>query len=103
MNWFWQKNDKSIIDLINEVKALVRKDRKLKNAVTKSIIKILKEHGLIIEFIFDDHKAKTCKINSDRIKHLTIVKDADIEIYTYHYPKEFSAHLSYIFNSRCFC
>ena len=66
-------NSIHLTDWVNQTRQLMAYDRKLKNAVSKSIVKMLKREGFIIEW-----KIKSCdpshllvlnKIESDQIKH----------------------------------
>jgi hypothetical protein len=43
----------SIMDMINELRILFRYDRKLKNAVSKSMIDLFSKHGMILKMKFD--------------------------------------------------
>jgi hypothetical protein len=64
--------DYSIIDLLNELRNLFWYDRKLKNAVSKSIIDLFDRHGMILKLKFD--AACHCLIVEDitpkKIMHL---------------------------------
>ena len=65
---------KSILELLEELRELLKYDRKLKNAVMKSVKDIFKEYGFIVEFGIshesDSKKIKVCDVKSEEIKHL---------------------------------
>jgi len=59
--------------VVNAVRSLMSYDRKLKNAVPKSIKRILGEEGLIIEWQMKDDRLKKPTIYPDVETHLTMV------------------------------
>lgn len=65
---------KSILEILEELRNLLKYDRKLKNAVMKSIKDIFKEYGLIIEFkishVNNSEKIEVLNVDSEKIKHL---------------------------------
>ena len=65
---------KSILELLEELRELLKYDRKLKNAVMKSIKDIFREYGFIVEFTISHTKngkeIKVCSVKSEKIKHL---------------------------------
>lgn len=65
---------KSILELLEELRELLKYDRKLKNAVMKSVKDIFKEYGFIVEFGIshesNSKKIKVCDVKSEEIKHL---------------------------------
>ena len=65
---------KSILEILEELRNLLKYDRKLKNAVMKSIKDIFKEYGFIVEFTIshtkNGKKIKVCSVKSEKIKHL---------------------------------
>ncbi len=65
---------KSILELLEELRELLKYDRKLKNAVMESVKDIFKEYGFIVEFEIshesNSKKIKVCDIKSEEIKHL---------------------------------
>ena len=65
---------KSILELLEESRELLKYDRKLKNAVMKSVKDIFKEYGFIVEFEIshesNSKKIKVCDVKSEKIKHL---------------------------------
>lgn len=65
---------KSILELLEELRELLKYDRKLKNAVMKSVKDIFKEYGFIVEFEIshesNSKKIKVCDVKSEEIKHL---------------------------------
>ena len=66
--------EKSILEILEELRALLKYDRKLKNAVMKSIKDIFKEYGFIVEFGIshesNSKKIKVVNVESEKIKHL---------------------------------
>jgi len=66
--------EKSILEILEELRELLKYDRKLKNAVMKSIKDIFKEYGFIIEFGIshesNSKKIKVVNVESEKIKHL---------------------------------
>ena len=66
--------EKSILEMLEELRELLKYDRKLKNAVMKSIKDIFKEYGFIVEFAIshtkNGKKIKVCSVKSEKIKHL---------------------------------
>ena len=66
--------EKSILEMLEELRELLKYDRKLKNAVMKSIKDIFKEYGFIVEFAISHTKngkeIKICSVKSEKIKHL---------------------------------
>ena len=66
--------EKSILEMLEELRALLKYDRKLKNAVMKSVKDIFKEYGFIVEFGIshesNSKKIKVVNVESEKIKHL---------------------------------
>lgn len=66
--------EKSILEMLEELRELLKYDRKLKNAVMKSIKDIFREYGFIVEFTIshtkNGKKIKVCSVKSEKIKHL---------------------------------
>ena len=66
--------EKSILEMLEELRELLKYDRKLKNAVMKSIKDIFREYGFIVEFTISHTKngkeIKVCSVKSEKIKHL---------------------------------
>lgn len=66
--------EKSILEMLEELRNLLKYDRKLKNAVMKSIKDIFKEYGFIVEFEIshesNSKKIKLLNVKSEKIKHL---------------------------------
>ena len=60
----------NMTELINRMHAMMAYDRKLKNAVTKSIIDIAAEQGLKLRFTMENHKLTFCSVTSGMIMHL---------------------------------
>ena len=65
-------SESSIIDLINHLRTLMQHDRKLRNAVTKSIIKVFDQNGMSICFEFIDDKNHNLKLKENGITPKTI-------------------------------
>lgn len=83
--------DYSLIDLINQLRGLLSYDRKLKNAVTKSIIDIFDKNGMELTLELDNeskHILRLKDIKPKKIYHLGIKKGKD-EIATNQVPVEF--------------
>ena len=66
--------EKSILEMLEELRELLKYDRKLKNAVMKSIKDIFREYGFIVEFTISHTKngkeIKVRSVKSEKIKHL---------------------------------
>lgn len=66
--------EKSILEILEELRELLKYDRKLKNAVMKSVKDIFKEYGFIVEFRIshesNSKKIKVLDVKSEKIKHL---------------------------------
>ena len=66
--------EKSILEILEELRELLKYDRKLKNAVMKSVKDIFKEYGFIVEFGIshesNSKKIKVLDVKSEKIKHL---------------------------------
>ena len=66
--------EKSILEILEELRELLKHDRKLKNAVMKSIKDIFKEYGFIVEFEIshesNSKKIKVLNVKSEKIRHL---------------------------------
>ena len=66
--------EKSILEMLEELRELLKYDRKLKNAVMKSVKDIFKEYGFILEFEIshesNSKKIKVLDVKSEKIKHL---------------------------------
>ncbi|MCP4183193.1 MAG: hypothetical protein GY761_07735, partial [Hyphomicrobiales bacterium] len=62
--------DVDLTRAINDTRKLMRYDRKLKNAVSKSIREMLDEEGLAISWTMDNHQLKFSTLTSKDIKHL---------------------------------
>ena len=60
----------NLTELINRTHAMMAYDRKLKNAVTRSIIDIAAEQGLELRFTMENHKLAFCGVTSGKITHL---------------------------------
>lgn len=79
-NMIRQKDEESEIDLnltneVNKARQMMAYDRKLKNAVSKSIIEILQREGLNLEWEMDaNHDLYNAVIRTRTIKHLGIEK-----------------------------
>lgn len=64
------KNDRKIIDTINETRTIMSYDRKRKNAVMKSIIDILEKYGINMQFVEENKNFKLEEIHAKKIQHL---------------------------------
>ena len=60
----------NLTELINRTRAMMAYDRKLKNAVTRSIIDIAAEQGLELRFTMENHNLTFCSVTSGMIMHL---------------------------------
>ena len=70
---YFPNAEKSILEMLEELRELLKYDRKLKNAVMKSIKDIFKEYGFIVEFEIthdSNNKIKVSGVKSKEIKHL---------------------------------
>jgi hypothetical protein len=84
---FLESDDVDLGEAIIEVRRLLSYDRKLKNAVTKSIKDILFEEGLSLNWSMKDHALVEPQIASRTIQHLKQAGDAF---------KEFLHHADYV-------
>jgi hypothetical protein len=70
--------EKSILEILEELRELLKYDRKLKNAVMKSVKDIFKEYGFIVEFGIshesNNKKITINKVYSEKIEHLKKAK-----------------------------
>lgn len=90
-NYLTEKNiNYSIIDLINDLRELMDYDRKLKNAVAKSIIDIFdrNEMELRMDFDYSEHKLKVKEVKPKKIYHLG-TKKGKYEIATNQVSEEY--------------
>ncbi|MDP8996458.1 MAG: type VI-A CRISPR-associated RNA-guided ribonuclease Cas13a [Pseudomonadota bacterium] len=71
---FMNGDDVDLTKAINEVRVLMTYDRKLKNAVAKSIKDIFAQEGLEVDWKMDSHQLKLASIRSEKITHLTKAK-----------------------------
>ena len=87
----------SLIDVINRLRKQFKYDRKLKNAVSKAIIKLFEKHGMVLTFSFEgDHELVVKDVFPRKIIHFSKLKlDKKIEqkpkVETDMVPKEFCA------------
>lgn len=94
----YSKNRYSLIDVINRLRKQFKYDRKLKNAVSKAIIKLFEKHGmvLILSFPEEAHELVVKDVFPRKITHFSKLKlDKKIEqkpkVETDMVPKEFCA------------
>lgn len=94
----YSKNRYSLIDVINRLRKQFKYDRKLKNAVSKAIIKLFEKHGmvLILSFPKEAHELVVKDVFPRKITHFSKLKlDKKIEqkpkVETDMVPKEFCA------------
>ena len=93
----YSKNRYSLIDVINRLRKQFKYDRKLKNAVSKAIIKLFEKHGMVLTFSFEgDHELVVKDVFPRKITHFSKLKLEDnrkkIEkLETDMVPKEFCA------------
>ena len=64
-----RKQPLNLTETINHTRNLMSYDRKLKNAVSKSIIGMLQREGLQVEWKMKEHKLNEATIRTDTIKH----------------------------------
>lgn len=85
------KDNKSLIDMINDLRDVMSYDRKLKNAVAKSIIKIFDKHQMVLklEFTKDDHKLIVESVKPKKIYHLVSKKTNRESFFTYSVHQDF--------------
>lgn len=85
----------SLIDVINRLRKQFKYDRKLKNAVSKAIIKLFEKHGmvLILSFPKEAHELVVKDVFPRKITHFSKLKleDKGKKIETDMVPKEFCA------------
>lgn len=77
-NMLCKEGQPNLTAAVNDTRRLMAHDRKLKNAVSRSIIELLAREGLNLEWKMDDHTLCRAKIASRRIFHLgnkTITED----------------------------
>ena len=91
----YSKNRYSLIDVINRLRKQFKYDRKLKNAVSKAIIKLFEKHGmvLILSFPKEAHELVVKDVFPRKITHFSKLKleDKGKKIETDMVPKEFCA------------
>ena len=90
----YSKNRYSLIDVINRLRKQFKYDRKLKNAVSKAIIKLFEKHGMVLTFSFEgDHELVVKDVFPRKIIHFSKLKleDKGKKIETDMVPKEFCA------------
>lgn len=90
----YSKNRYSLIDVINRLRKQFKYDRKLKNAVSKAIIKLFEKHGMVLTFSFEgDHELVVKDVFPRKITHFSKLKleDKGKKIETDMVPKEFCA------------
>ena len=84
----------SLLEVLENLRKLLSYDRKLKNAVMKSVVDILKEYGFVVKFkIGADKKIEIQSLKSEEIVHLKKLKLKDNDkkkepIKTYRNSKE---------------
>lgn len=81
------KQENSIIDLIYNLRDLMQYDRKLRNAVTKSIINVFEQNGMILKLEVTHDKKEGIKVKS--IVPKTIIHLGDKELTTPLVSKEY--------------
>ncbi len=98
----YSKNRYSLIDVINRLRKQFKYDRKLKNAVSKAIIKLFEKHGMVLTFSFEgDHELVVKDVFPRKIIHFSKLKlDKKIEqkpkVETDMVPKEFCAMCKFL-------
>lgn len=61
----------SLLELINNLRSMMEYDRKLKNAVVKSMVDIFEKHGMVLKMKFNaDHLLEIDSIHSKQITHI---------------------------------
>ena len=84
----------SLLEVLENLRKLLSYDRKLKNAIMKSIVDILKEYGFVVTFkIEKDKKIRIKSLKSEEVVHLKKLKLKDNDkkkepIKTYRNSKE---------------
>ena len=84
----------SLLEMLENLRKLLSYDRKLKNAIMKSIVDILKEYGFVVTFkIEKDKKIRIESLKSEEVVHLKKLKLKDNDkkkepIKTYRNSKE---------------
>ncbi len=97
--------DINLTKAINDARIMMSYDRKLKNAVSKSIIDLLERNGIKAEWKCDNHKLSNVKMFSKKIIHLggMKVKLSDgnkIKIEEYILPKNYINMVSVLFGDK---
>lgn len=84
-NYITKSAEKSIIELIEGLRELMAYDRKLKNAITKSIINVFDQNGMVLRLHIneEDHKIEIVSVTPKEIQHFKKT------ISTKQVPKEF--------------
>lgn len=74
-NYLIQSNKAvNFTSFINDLRKLTSYDRKLKNAVSKSIMNILDQNGIEVKFEMDKHQLELLNIQAKEIEHLKHLK-----------------------------
>lgn len=63
-----QKSRANFIEQLNSLRKLLRMDRKLKNAVTKTVIKTFDKHGFMVTFTFDKHNIASYRVKRKELE-----------------------------------
>ena len=79
------KKDINLTDAINDTRLMMVYDRKLKNAVAKSIKDLLEKEGIIVDWKVISHKLQNIKIDSKQIKHLGGREEITEDMHSNHY------------------
>ena len=85
-------------DLINHLRKMLAYDRKLKNAVAKSMIELLERHNLIISFTVNQHQLKLKSLDSKTIFHFGKQKKREDNIPEKLHSSDFAKLVKKIFN-----
>lgn len=67
----------TFIDQLNRLREFLSFDRKLKNAVTKSVINTFENHGYILKFKFKGHKIHAYRLVPKPPSDIYLIKDKD--------------------------
>ncbi len=58
-----------LTDLVNDVRKLVSYDRKLKNAVSKSVITLMEQEGFELRWQMHDHQLTDAQVTGGKVTH----------------------------------
>ncbi|WP_185493742.1 type VI-A CRISPR-associated RNA-guided ribonuclease Cas13a [Listeria booriae] len=92
LNYLSPKNKYSLLYLFEKLREMLKYDRKLKNAVTKSLIDLLDKHGMCVVFANlknNNHRLVIASLKPKKLRHLSGKKLNDSYIETNQVSEEY--------------